>query len=109
MPIYDGVIDVCIHVGFTVLSYFLKLFWLHRHLGVDVAIVDTCGRPLFIFFFLFFFTKKTRANSSKVPPPITVMRTLGRSIDLGLSDTWKSSFSCLPLTGMQLQMLTQKL
>lgn len=59
MPIYDGVIDVSIHVGFTVLSYFLKLFWLHRQLGVDVAIVDTYSQALV---FLLFPTEKERGQ-----------------------------------------------
>lgn len=46
MPIYHSVVDDCIYVGVAVLSYFLQLFWLHGHLGVDVAIVDTYSRAL---------------------------------------------------------------
>lgn len=46
MPVYHSVIDDCIYVGLAVLPYFLQLFWLHGHLGVDVAIVDAYGQGL---------------------------------------------------------------
>ena len=41
MPVHHGVIDDGIHMGVVVRLSFLKDFWLHRHLGIDVTIVDT--------------------------------------------------------------------
>lgn len=46
VPIHHGVIDDGIHMGVIVLPSLLKLFWLHRHLGIDVTIVDTHSRAL---------------------------------------------------------------
>lgn len=59
VPIHHGVIDDSVHVGVTVLSSFLKLFWLHRHLGVDVAIVDAYR---WAFAFLLFPTERMRTR-----------------------------------------------
>lgn len=46
MPIYHGVIDDSIHMRVVVLAPFLKLLRLHRHLGVDVPVVDAYSRAL---------------------------------------------------------------
>lgn len=46
MPVYHGVIDDSIHVRVVVLAPFLKLLRLHRHLGVDVPVVDAYSRAL---------------------------------------------------------------
>lgn len=46
MPIHHGVLDDRVYVVLTVLLNFLKLFWLHRQLGLDIAVVDTYGRAL---------------------------------------------------------------
>lgn len=43
MPMCHVVFNACIYVGVNVLLQFLKLFWFHWHLGIDVAIVDTYG------------------------------------------------------------------
>lgn len=45
VAVHHGVINDRVHVGVAVLSSFLTLFWLHWHLGVDVAIVDAYSWP----------------------------------------------------------------
>lgn len=62
MSVHHGVIDDSIHVGVTVLSTFLKLFWLHWHLGVDVAIVDAYR---WAFVFLLFPTERRGTRQSQ--------------------------------------------
>lgn len=46
MPVYHGVVDDGIHVRVIVLAPLLKLLPLHRHLGVDVPVVDAYSRAL---------------------------------------------------------------